>query len=185
MGLESPLPHLIPDLMQKIVLRYGLIAGAILSAIMLLTIPFMDGIGFGYGMVIGYASMVLAFLMTYFGVRAYRDRTNDGRISFGRGLVVGLLITVVASACYVATWEFVYHKITPDFMDKYAAHTVEGARKAGASPDVIAAKEKEMADFKVMYANPLMNIAFTFLEPLPVGVLFSLVSAFMLSRRRV
>ncbi len=170
--------------MRQIVLKFGLIAGAILSAFMLGSIPFMEQIGFEYGMVVGYTSMVLAFLMIYFGVRAYRDGTHGGQITFGRALQVGLLITFVASACYVATWQFVYHKITPDFMDKYAAYQTNKARESGASPEAIAAQEKEMADFKVMYANPLVNIGFTFLEPLPVGLLFSLISAWRLSRRR-
>jgi hypothetical protein len=35
-----------------------------------------------------------------------------------------------------------------------------------------------------MYKNPLVNIAFTFLEPLPVGLIFSLVTAGVLSRKR-
>jgi hypothetical protein len=41
-----------------------------------------------------------------------------------------------------------------------------------------------MAEFKEMYKNPLINIAFTLLEPLPVGLLFTLVAAGVLSRKR-
>ena len=41
-----------------------------------------------------------------------------------------------------------------------------------------------MAEFSEMYKNPLVNIAFTLLEPLPVGLLFTGVSAFVLSRPR-
>ncbi len=48
--------------MKRIVLTFGLIAGGILSAMMLLTVPFMDSIGFEKGAIIGYTSMVLAFL---------------------------------------------------------------------------------------------------------------------------
>jgi hypothetical protein len=35
-----------------------------------------------------------------------------------------------------------------------------------------------------MYKNPAVNVAITFLEPLPVALLMALVSAGMLSRRR-
>jgi hypothetical protein len=35
-----------------------------------------------------------------------------------------------------------------------------------------------------MYKNPLVNIALTLLEPLPVGILFTLISAGVLSRKR-
>ena len=89
--------------MRKIVLTFGLIAGAVLSVMMLLTLPFMDRIGFDKGEIIGYTTMVLAFLMVYFGIRSYRDNVAGGSIGFGRAFLVGLLITFVASACYIAT----------------------------------------------------------------------------------
>ena len=41
-----------------------------------------------------------------------------------------------------------------------------------------------MTESKKMYKNPLLNIAFTLLEPLPVGILFALISAGILSRKR-
>jgi hypothetical protein len=170
--------------MRKIVLTYGLVAGAILSLSMLGSLPFMEQIGFEHGMVIGYTSMVAAFLMVYFGIRSYRDQADGGRIGFGRAFVVGLAITLVGSACYVATWQFVYHRVSPDFMEKYSAYAIDKARKAGASEARVAAQRKEMQEFAEMYKNPLVNIAFTFLEPLPVGLLFTGVSAFMLSRPR-
>jgi len=170
--------------MRKIVLTYGLIAGAILSLMMLVTIPFQDRIGFDKGLVIGYTTMVIAFLMIYFGVRSYRDNVAGGSVGFGRALGVGLLITLIASICYVATWQFIYYRLTPDFMDKYSAYTIEKARKSGATDATIAARTKEMAEFSEMYRNPLINIAFTFLEPLPVGVVFALVTAGVLCRRR-
>lgn len=53
--------------MKKIVLTFGLIAGAILSATLLLALPFKDAIGFDRGEILGYASMVLAFLLIFFG----------------------------------------------------------------------------------------------------------------------
>lgn len=170
--------------MRKIVLTFGLIAGAMLSVMMLLTLPFQDAIGFDRGVVVGYTSMVLAFLMVYFGVRSYRDNVAGGRISFARAFSVGLLITVVATVCYVATWELIYYRLAPDFGDKLAAHSIEKARQAGASEAEVAAKAREMAEFSEMYKNPLVNIAFTFLEPLPVGLLFTLVTAGVLSRKR-
>jgi hypothetical protein len=170
--------------MRRIVLVFGLIAGGIMSAMLLLTVPFMDRIGFDRGAVVGYTSMVLAFLMIWFGVRTYRDDVAGGTVSFGRALGVGLLITAVASLCYVVTWLFAYHAFFPDFLDRYAAYALDKARAAGATEAQLAAKAREMAEFKTMYANPLVNAALTFLEPLPVGVLISLLSAWAHSRRR-
>lgn len=170
--------------MRKIVLTYGLLAGAILSVMMLVTLPFLDQIGFDRGAIIGYTTMVLAFLMVFFGVKSYRDNVAGGTVTFGRAFKVGLMITAIASVCYVATWEVIYYKLTPDFGDKYAAYTIEKAKQSGATEAQIAAQTKQMAQFTEQYKNPLVNIAYTLLEPLPVGILFTLVTAGVLSRKR-
>ena len=167
--------------MRKIVLKYGLIGGAILAGSMLLVMPFHEQIGFDKGMIIGYTSMVIAFLMIFFGVKSYRDNVAGGSVTFGRSLVVGLLIMLVASVCYVIAWEIVYYLMLPDFADQYTAYAMEKARAAGATEAQLAAQLNEAEQFKEMYNNPLYNIAFTFLEPLPVGLLFSLVTAGVLS----
>ena len=171
--------------MKNTVIKYGLISGALISAMMVLTIPFHDQIGFETsGLVVGYTTMVLAFLLIYFGVRSYRDAVGGGTVRFGRALAVGVLIAAVSSACYVATWEVMYFKFMPDFMDKYSAHELAKARASGASEADIASRKAEMEKFAVMYKNPLYNAAFTFMEPLPVGLIVALISAGLLSRRR-
>ena len=171
--------------MLKIVLTFGLLAGAVMSAMFLVTLPFHEQIGFDNGMLVGYTSMVAAFLMVYFGVRQYRDQVGGGTITFGRALGVGLAITVVGSVCYVLMWQIVYYNFMPDYLDNYAAYTLEKERAAGATVAQLEARRQEMAEFKEMYdSNPLINAAITILEPLPVGVLISLISAGILRRGR-
>jgi hypothetical protein len=128
--------------------------------------------------------MVLAFLMVFFGVQSYRDNVAGGSVTFGRAFKLGLMITAVASVCYVATWEVIYYQLAPDFLDKYAAYSVGKAKQSGATDAQIAAEAKKMAEYKEMYRNPLVNIAMTFLEPLPVGLVITLVTAGVLSRKR-
>ncbi|MBD8525599.1 DUF4199 domain-containing protein [Pseudomarimonas arenosa] len=170
--------------MGKTIVRFGLIAGAILSAMLLLTLALTDQVGFEYGALIGYTTMVLAFLMIYFGIRSYRDTVAGGQIGFGRALLVGLLITLLSSACYVATWQVVYHQFAPDFIEKYTAYEIDKARQGGADDQQIAKMRQDFAEFAELYKNPVFNIAITFIEPLPVGVLISLISAGVLRRRR-
>jgi hypothetical protein len=170
--------------MRKTVLTFGLISGAIISAMMLVTVPFGEQIGFDTGAIIGYTSMVVAFLLIYFGIRSYRDSVAGGTIRFGRAFAIGALITAVAAVCYVATWQVVYYNFAPDFLEKYGEYAIEKERAAGASDAALAAKRAEMAQFAEAYQNPLVNIAYTFLEPLPVGLIITLVSAGVLSRRR-
>lgn len=169
--------------MRRTVLTYGLIAGAILSAMMVLTIPFMDQIGFDRGAIIGFTTMVLAFLMIFFGVRSYRDTVGGGSVTFGRAFALGLLIVLVATVCYVITWQLVYYQFMPDFADKYAAHAIEKARAGGASADELTRLSQEMDAFAAAYRNPLINIGYTFLEPLPVGFVLTAVTAGILGRK--
>jgi hypothetical protein len=170
--------------MKKIVWTFGLIAGAILSAMMVLTVPFAEQIGFDKGEIIGYATMVAASLLIYFGVRSYRDTIGGGAVGFGRALAVGVLIAAVASACYVATWEAIFFGLRPDFLAKLQTHQIEKLKASGAPPAEVDKRLAEMKQFAELYQNPIVNVALTFLEPLPVELIVALVSAGVLSRRR-
>lgn len=171
--------------MFRTVLIFGLIAGGIMSAMFLLALPFHDELGFDRGMIVGYASMVAAFLLVYFGVRSYRDNVAGGSISFGRALAVGVLIALIGSTVYVAMWEVIYYNssIGTEYMEKYQTYSIEKARAAGATPAELDKQLAEMKKFAESYRNPLVNAAITYLEPLPVGLLFALVSAGLLRRR--
>ena len=147
------------------------------------TLPFLDKIGFDKGEIVGYTTMILAFMLVFFGIRSYRENVSGGQITFGRAFAVGILITVVACVCYVVAWEILYFKFIPDFVDKYASYMVEKVRTSGASQQVIDAKLQEMKSFKAMYDNPFINAAITLLEPLPVGLLVTLISAAILRKK--
>ena len=170
--------------MKKVVLTFGLISGAISAGLMLATVPFMHKIGFDKGAYVGYSAMVLAFLLVFFGIRSYRDNYSDGYISFGRAFSVGILITLISCVCYVIAWEIVYFNFMPDFWDTYTNYVVEKARNSGASAQEVAKQIEGMRSIKAMYANPLWNVLFTFSEPLPVGLIVTVVSAAILRKKR-
>lgn len=168
--------------MRRVVLVFGLIAGAIMAAMTLLATVFREQIGFDRSALVGYTSMVLAFLMVYFGIRQYREQLG-GSIGFGRACGAGLLIVAVATVCYVATWEIVYKQLMPDFTTRYSSYVVQKTKASGASPAEVAKVQKQMDDFAAMYKNPVARLSLTFLEPLPVGVLMTLIAAGILRRK--
>lgn len=170
--------------MKKTVLTFGLISGAVSSVLMMLTALWLDRIGFDKGVIVGYTAIVLSFLLVFFGIRSYRENVGGGQISFGRALSVGLLITLISSVCYVVTWQIVYFKLWPGFAEKYTNYVVDQVRASGASQQEIDAKVQEMRSMKAWYDNPLINAAVTFVEPFPIGLLVSLVSAAILRRRK-
>ena len=171
--------------MKRVVVIFGLISGLISSAMMFLTLPlFRRGIiGNDNAEVIGYTSILLSLLLVFFGIRSYRESHGGGTISFGRGLAVGMLITLISCAFYVASWEVIYFNFMPDFVDNYAKYTGEKMRASGASDAAVAAKVNEVRKMKPLYDNPLTNAALTFLEPFPVGLIITLISAALLRKR--
>jgi len=170
--------------MKKTVLTFGLISAAVSSAMMLLTVPFMDRLGFDRGAILGYTAIVLSFLLVFFGIRSYRENVAGGTLTFGRGLTVGLLIALLSCIGYVATWEVIYFKLAPGFTDKYAAYAIERVRASGGSQQAIDEKRRQMEQFKEWYDKPLFNAAVTFLEPFPIGVAVALISAAVLRKRK-
>ena len=170
--------------MKRIILTFGLISGAILSALMLVTFPFHDELGTDFSMALGYATMVAAFLLVFFGVRQYRDTVAGGTIGFGKAFQVGILIALIGSTCYVATWEVMYFGgWTSNYFEKYEEQMLTKWRAEGKPQAEI---DKEVAELRVWaerYKNPAINAAITFLEPLPVALLMALLSAGVLRRR--
>jgi hypothetical protein len=172
--------------MKRTVLVFGVISGLISSAMMFLTIPLINRgtINFDNGEVIGYTAIFLSFLLVFFGIRSYRQN-RGGTITFGRAFAAGILITLVSCAFYVVSWEVIYYNYMPDFVDKYSAAIVAKMRAKGASDAAIVAKMKEAEQMRELYANPLTNAAITFIEPFPIGLIVTLVSAGILRKREV
>jgi hypothetical protein len=169
--------------MKKTILIFGLISGVISSLMMIATVPFMDRLGFDHGYILGYTTIVLSLMLTFFGVRSYRDNVENGHISFGRAFLVGLAITVISCVFYVITWQLIYYNFMPDFMDKYGAHVLQNMQSSGATAAAIHEKSEELNKLKVMYKNPLFNAAMTFIEPFPVGLVITLLSAAVLRKK--
>ena len=169
--------------MRKTVLTFGLIAGLIISVLMGGSLLLADKIGTGHSMALGYTIMVASFLLIYFGIRSYRDNTLGGQISFGRAFTCGFLIALITTVCYVAMWEVLYFNFMPHFMDTYFAAQIHKVQSSGYDPATTAAKVAAIQRSQQLYPNPLVTMAYTFMEPLPVGLLITLISAALLRRK--
>jgi len=169
--------------MKKTVLTFGLIAGVIMSVLMDGNVLLEDKIGSGHSLLLGYTILVASFLLIYFGIRSYRDNNLGGQISFGRAFACGILITLITIVCYVATWEVLYFNFIPHFMDSYFAAQIHKVQSSGLDPAAAAAQVAVIQRSQQLYQNPFVNMAYTFIEPLPVGLVITLVSAAILRRK--
>jgi hypothetical protein len=173
--------------MKKNILIYGVIAGIVVSVLMLISVNSTShsegNFDYNRSLLIGYASMLIAFSLVYVGIRNYRDKYNGGIISFGKAFKIGIMIVLIASTIYVVAWMIDYFFFIPDFMEKYSAHMLDELKASGASQTEIDKQTKEMAGMVSMYKNPFFTAMMTYVEILPVGLVVTLISSLILKRK--
>ena len=173
--------------MKKNIIIYGLIAGIIVSILMLFSINYIshvDGkVDYNTSLLIGYASMLIAFSLVYVGIRNYRDKYNGGVISFGKAFKIGIMIVLIASTIYVVAWLIDYFFFIPDFMEKFSAQELDKLKASGASQVEIDKETIKMANMVRMFKNPLFNAMMTYAEILPVGLIVTVISSLILKRK--
>jgi hypothetical protein len=172
---------------KKNIIIYGLIAGIVVAVLMLFTLNYASycegNVDYATSMLIGYASMLIAFSLVFVGIRNYRDKYNGGVIGFGKAFKIGTMIVLIASTIYVIAWLIDYYFFIPDFAEKYSAHMLDKLRTSGASQIEIEKQTKEMANFARMFKNPFFNAMMTYVEILPVGLIVTLISSLILKRK--
>jgi hypothetical protein len=76
-----------------------------------------------------------------------------------------------------------YFNFMPHFMDGYFAAQIQKIQSSGLDPATTAARIAAIQHSQQLYQNPLVNMAYTFMEPLPVGLIITLISAAVLRRK--
>lgn len=172
--------------MKKNIFIFGLISGLIVTSFMVYSVDSCyRNSDFEGNKVLGYAGMFLAFSFIFIAIKNFRDKQQQGSITFGKAFTVGVCTSLVASTIYVVVWLIYFYGFIPDFMDKYTLHVLKEAKESGASALEIQGKVKEMDNFKEMYKNPIWVVLITYSEVLPVGLIISLISAFILRKKPV
>lgn len=171
--------------MKRNILIYGLIGGIVMTTLHFTTIPLWDKTSnYDLGEVLGYASMILSLLAVYLGIKHYRDKYNDGSMSFKQGFTVGLSISTVAGMLFAFYVYFFYTKIDPNFMSKYERHFIEKIEKSSVSAQEkatqIAELKKTFAD--PMYSNWVFQSFIMFATVLIIGLLVTLISSGVLKK---
>jgi hypothetical protein len=166
--------------MFRKILSYGAVAGLIVGIPLSAMVVAMHGHDTHYGLVIGYATMLIALSTVFVAVKRHRDVDLGGVIGFWPALGLGLGISFVASVFYVLAWETTVALTHLDFANGYAKIMIEQKKASGVTGAALAKFTAEMEQFKVQYANPFYRLPMTFIEIFPVGVLVSLASAGLL-----
>lgn len=138
------------------------------------------------GEIIGYSVMFISMLPVFLGTRAYRNKFfTDTPFTFGKGLVSGLVITLIGTAVFYLGNVLVYEVLQPNFLEEFGVHYKEFMLEQGATQ---AEKDKILEEFNSMkgmmengYIYGLLMASSVFL----FGLIISLVSATILRRSDV
>lgn len=179
--------------MKSIVIKYGTISGLLSACLMFTSMLIEKKSGYSNNSAfLGYLGIVLSFIPLYLGVRTYRQTEGGGSLTFWKGLNVGILIIVISGLFYAVSWLMTYYWVTPDFPDKYSAFLVEQIKTSTKSlkdsveikkqlKDTVMVKQ-QMIQYKEMAKNPFIFGAITFTEPLPLGLILTLICAAVLRK---
>jgi hypothetical protein len=161
--------------MKNIVLKNGIYGSIIVSIVMLGMTYFMKtNPDKEPNAIIGFGSMLLAFIFVIKGIKEHRE-FNNGILSFGKAFTTGLFISMI----YVIVWLIVYYNFFPSFMDQYGEMVLKNTK-----PENLAAKTAEINQMKEWYKNPIMVILLTLMEILPIGIVVSLIGALVLKKNK-
>ena len=168
--------------MKNLVLRYGLYSAGIMVGVFLFTFFFVakeSEMGFKLAEIIGYATILLSMVFVFFGIKKHRDENNDGSISFGEALKIGVLIVLIPSVAFGLYNLFYIEVLDPNFMDNYYQYTIE-EYKASMEPAEFEAMKAKMESEKEMFQNTGMQFFLMFLTVFIIGFIVSIISAIIL-----
>ena len=171
--------------MKKTIWVCGVIAGIISVSWGVVSAGLLnDSLSLNTRLIFGYATMILGFSLIFVAIKNYRDNYNNGQITFGKALRIGLLITLIASTLYVVVWMIDFNYFVPDYGEKYQAQTIAEMKANGVSAAEIQRQGAELASTMAKYkASPTFRIMFTYLEIAPVGIVVSLIAALILKKK--
>lgn len=168
--------------MRKTVLRYGGYAVLLMAILFALSYTIFSGFGYAGQEAVGWSSIILANVFVFFGIKYFRDKVNNGLLSFGQALKLGLLISILPSIAF-GLFNVIYIAwIDPQFNEKYYGRMVEEA-KASTPPDKLAAVIADMEKQKEFFSSVPMQFLVMFLSVFMIGLIVTIISAFILKRK--
>ena len=158
---------------------YGLLTGVILFG---LALTFGEGLSYSAQELIGYGTMIVALSFVFFGIKHYRDQVNNGQLSFGKGLVIGILISCLVGVG-IGFMDYLYTTvINPNFAEEYLERTLK-IYESQFSGEELKAKSAELTQQMKDYGGSGFMAFLMFFTVVLIGVVVSIISALILQRK--
>lgn len=170
--------------MKPTVIRYGVFATltiVLLSAVhFFLVVPNFKSAN---AEVAGYLTMLLSMIFVFAGIKHYRDKVNNGVLSFWQGLKVGVLIVLIPSVAF-GLFDILYTEvINPDWMDNYYEEMVAQAKKSTA-PEKLDGALRKLESSKEIFSNPFLQFLLMAITVFIIGFIVTIISSLTLRRNK-
>jgi len=154
--------------MKNTVIKYGMYG--FLAGIIIFTLHLtlgIDNLDYSTNEILGYISIFLSLSFIFFGIKHYRDHVNNGIVTIGKSIAIGVLISLLVGLG-IAIADFIYTKfIDPSFFSNYEKMLIEQG------------KEDEIIKMTSATAALFMLILVTI-----IGFIISLISGLILQRKK-
>lgn len=168
--------------MKKTIQRYGIYGALTICILFLASLYFGKNLSFGAQEVIGYTTMILSLSFVFFGIKHFRDKENNGTVSFGKALLIGVLISLITAFAF-GLLDYMYVKfINPNFASEYYAASLEQL-KATLPAAEFEVKKAELEAQKELFSSPIVSFLLMSATVTVIGFIISLISALILQRK--
>jgi len=170
--------------MKKVILRFGAWSSLFMFIFFVLTwlVIGLTHVEHKVQGAIGYVAIICPLLFVYFGIRYYRDKVNNGSITFLTALKLGMLIIILPTISFAIIETVYVFYIDPKFYENLAAYDLEQYRKI-LSPAQYALKLKEVNEGLQWDKNLLNNFGGMILTIGALGTIVTVISSLILMRK--
>jgi hypothetical protein len=170
--------------MKKVIRKYGIYG--FFSSIILFLIAFVIAKSYSYEVqeIVGYLTIVIALFFVFFAIKHYRDKENQGVLTIGNGILIGLSITTfVALGSAIA--DYIYVTILyPDFVTDYSNYQLEKLKSTQSARDFEIKRQEMMEGIKTI-GNPFIMALVMFVTVMILGTIITLLSSLFLHNKNV
>ena len=165
--------------MKKIIIRYGIYSSLTLVVLFGLTFLLAKDLDFGALEKLGYASILIGMIFVYLGIREYREKIGEGKISFWKAVKVGLLIVSIPSIAF-GLFDVIYVTfIDPNFMENFYNHSL-AEMKTNLPAAEYEVKAAELESQRAIFSNIFFQFILMGLTVFLIGIVASFISSFIL-----
>lgn len=169
--------------MKSTVYRYGLYSMLVLVLFSFGAFFLLKNAALGLQEAAGYLSMLLSMIFVFLGIRHFRNNVNDGYLSFGQGLKIGVLIVIIPAVAF-GLFDLLYTEvINPTWKEDYYTKYIEGLRKSVAADKLDSAIKKAEKE-KEMFSNPVIQFLLMGGTVFIIGFIVSIISSLTLRRSK-